>query len=214
MQGWGGLLTAGSRRAFRGCRSPACCCSCSCGCGHRWPRGPAGRSGSGTCGAQHGYASGTPPHLHSPSSPMAGGSCATPKLRSGPSSRPGRAGMPHGVLLGPAAHGGKAAVKIMRSYFCGCCTAAKGKGKPPCIQVGAVMSEAGAGAIWVLLRIMGRGNSLGRRQNPLVFMRNHGKKCKGVSPRRWGRSGGTGSALAWREAHGGEVWGAAPTRCR
>lgn len=111
--------------------------------------------------------------------------------------------MPHSVLLGAAARGGKAAVKIIRSYFCGCCTAAKGKGKPPCIQVGAVMSEAGAGAIWVLLRDMGRGNSLGRRQNPLGFTRNHGKKCKGVSPRRWGRSGGTGSPPAWGEAHRG-----------
>lgn len=56
----GVLLRAGSRRAFQGCRSPACCCSCSCGCGHRWPHGPVGQSGSGTCRAQPSYITGTP----------------------------------------------------------------------------------------------------------------------------------------------------------
>ena len=48
-----------------------------------------------------------------------------------PSSRSGHAGMPHGAVLGAAAHGSAAAVKIIRSYFSWHCTAAKAKGKPP-----------------------------------------------------------------------------------
>lgn len=142
-----GPLRAGSRRAFQGCRDQPCCCSCSCGCGRRWPHGPGGRSGSGTCGAQLGYNNGNPS-----TSPTAPGSCATTKLGSGPSSRLGNAGMPHGAALNskelffPFLHSSRSQVKTFTP------------------GVRPVMSKAGA--VWALLGNIWNGDSLERRQNP------------------------------------------------